>query len=97
MSETNGFAPALPATLVNALESAIAKNLGALDSLKKTLRMHVRTERNRGATLAEIDRDLARLLAGAEQRPQRGSAAGGFDDLGVQISKWSAAFFNGRN
>jgi hypothetical protein len=93
--KTNGFHSSLPAELVAALAAATAKNLGALDSLRKTLRLHVHNERNRGVTLAEINRDMAQMLAGAEQNAHRSPGAHGDSELRAQMTNWIAAFFRG--
>jgi hypothetical protein len=83
----------LPDELVKALQKAIARNLGAFATLRTTVRRHVVSERDRGATLAEIDRELLTLLARAEQHTRRRREGIPDRELATQVAKWSEAFF----
>lgn len=93
-AQIDGMPGPLPDELVRALQKAIAKNLGALDTLRKTVQQHVRAERNRGVTLSEIDRELMTLLTKAQGDTRRRREGIPDRELAAQVGKWSEAFFS---
>ena len=81
-----------------ALRQATDRTLSALASLRRAVRQHVRTERDRGATLSQIEVDLRAIVARGENgiAHSNGSdgADGHHDSLSAQVIKWSQVFFN---
>jgi hypothetical protein len=87
--------PELPPELQAELERAFTDSLGSLDSLRTTLRRHVRRQRNRGASLGEIDAQMRALMAEAESNAADGDGKHVNGDLTNQVVKWTRAFFSG--
>jgi len=84
--------PELSPELQTALQQAVRQSLGALDSLRLTLRRHVHSERNRGVSLRDIDAHLRKLMSEADARA---SGAGVSSELTAQVAKWTRSFFSG--
>ena len=84
----------LPEELDRALRRATDRTLVALTSLRKAVRQHVQDERERGASLPDIELDLreiiARVLTDAEGRD---SVDGERHTLSNQMIKWSQGFY----
>ena len=94
MSEKINELPSpLPEELVTALHQAVARNLRTLDTLRNTVRQHVRAERDRGASLTQIERELGALVARAERDARRPSGSDSNGQLAAQVARWSKAFF----
>jgi len=99
MSTEDGSTNALPEELERALRRATERTLSSLTSLRKAVRQHVRTERDRGVTFSEIDLDLRALIARAQEgisQTDGDGADGGdghHDALTAQVIKWSEGFY----
>ena len=85
----------IPGELDRALTNAFAEAVGSVDRLRSTLRRHVRAERSRGATLAEIDRGLELVINRIEEKAAFSGDSAPDGDLTAQIMRWSKSFFNG--
>jgi hypothetical protein len=96
MSEYNsGLPPQLPAELERALQHATSRTLGSLAKLRKSLRLHVHSERNQGVSFAEIETNLRLLITRVEAEAH--DAAGeprDRDSLSDRVVKWSEVFFD---
>ena len=81
-----------------ALRQATDRTLSALASLRRAVRQHVRTERNRGATLSQIELDLRVIVTRAQDGIAHSNGGDGgdghHDTLTMQVIKWSQGFFN---
>ena len=91
---SQGHSAELPGELAAALQSAFSRNLGSFDSLRITLRRYVQSQRKRGASLPEIDRQMRKLVAGVDAAPD-GDAGDVTSELEAQIAKWTRDFFAG--
>jgi hypothetical protein len=70
----------------------------ALTSLRKAVRQHVQDERERGASLPDIERDLREIIARALKDAEgREPVDGERDALSDQMIKWSQGFFEERH
>jgi hypothetical protein len=85
--------PELPPELRIALQRAVAQSLVSLDSLRITLRRHVHTQRNRGASLGAVDAQIRELMAEADANAAAGDGVS--SELSSQVAKWTRAFFSG--
>jgi hypothetical protein len=85
--------PELPPELQAALERALSQSLGSLDSLRITIRRHVRSQRKRGASLDEIDAQMRKMMAAADTKADDGATV--TRELSTQIAKWTRTFFSG--
>ena len=85
--------PELPPELKAALQAAVAQSLGSLDSLRQTLRRHVRTQQSRGVLLGEIDAQIRKLMADATHAA--GDVDGETRELAKQVAQWTRSFFSG--
>ncbi len=87
----------LPEELDRALRRATDRTLVALTSLRKAVRQHVHDERERCATLAEIELDLRALIARLHQEAVRTDGTDGTDGehetLARQMIKWTEGFY----
>jgi len=84
----------LPDELVSALRRTATETLTALLTLRIAVRDHVRSERARGATLAEIDSDLKEMIdvaveSDSDPSPDR------IVELETHVLKLSETFYNG--
>ncbi len=99
MSTEDGRTNALPDELERALRRATDRTLSALTSLRRAVRQHVRTERDRGATLPGIELDLRAIIARAQEgisnRDGADDGDGHHDGLTAQVVKWSEGFYKG--
>jgi hypothetical protein len=95
MSRSDDAPPnALPEELDRALRRATDRTLVALTSLRKAVRQHVQDERERGATLSEIELDLRALVARLHQEAAPSSGADGeHETLAAQMIKWTEGFY----
>ena len=91
----------LPDELDRALRRATDRTLSALTSLRKAVRQHVQTERNRGATLRDIEFDLRALVTRVHEGISLsrdgdgdGDGDGHHDALTSQVIKWSSGFYD---
>jgi hypothetical protein len=90
----DGPLSSLPEELDRALRRATDRTLVALTSLRKAVRQHVRDERERGATLSEIELDLRALVARLHQEAERSNGADGeHETLATQMIKWTGGFY----
>jgi hypothetical protein len=84
----------LPEELDRALRRATDRTLVALTSLRKAVRQHVQDERERGATLSEIELDLRALIARLHQEAVRSDGIDGeHETLATQMIKWTKGFY----
>lgn len=84
----------LPEELDRALRRATDQTLVALTSLRKAVRQHVRDERERGATLSEIELELRSLIERLHQDAVPSNGAGGeHETLAAQMIKWTEGFY----
>jgi hypothetical protein len=97
MSTEDGSTSPLPEELDRALRRATDRTLSALTSLRRAVRQHVRTERDRGATLSGIELDLRELIVRAQEGISQtdGDGDGHHDALTAQVIKWSEGFYKG--
>ena len=87
----------LPVELASALKRTTEQTLGALHSLRVSLRDHVHFERSRGLSLAEIDGGLRDMITVAgEDLDGNGHAPERIDELRLQVLKWSESFYSRR-
>lgn len=85
----------LPEELDRALRGATDRTLVALTALRKAVRRHVQDERERGATLPDIEIELRTIIASVlKDAAGRDSIDGERDALANQMMKWSAGFYN---
>lgn len=85
----------LPEELDRALRGATDRTLVALTALRKAVRQHVQDERERGATLPNIEIELRTIIASVlKDAVGRDSIDGERDALANQMMKWSAGFYN---
>ncbi len=77
MSTEDGSTNALPEELERALRRATDRTLSALTSLRRAVRQHVRTERDRGTTLSGIEFDLRAIIARAQEGISQTDGDGG--------------------
>jgi hypothetical protein len=95
MSVPDNEAARLPDELERALQRATVQTLASLGALRKALRAHVHKERDDGATLMEIERDLRMLVSRAEgSSSNRADGDGNHDHLATQLVKWSEGFYD---
>jgi hypothetical protein len=88
----------LPEELDRALRRATDRTLVALTSLRKAVRQHVHDERERGASLPDIERDLREIIARAlKDAEAREPVNGERETLSNQMIKWSHGFFEESN
>jgi hypothetical protein len=83
----------LPDQLVRDLQQAVVKALGSLDTLRISLRTHVRKERRRGASLKQIDAELRVIVERMEEAAEKDGRDAADGELTAQITKWSKSFF----
>jgi hypothetical protein len=95
MSDDEDTSALLPGELEGALAQAMVSAVGSLDTLRTTLRRHVRGRRSRGASLPAIDRELKVLVERIEQRARHAGDDSGDADLVAQIKKWNKTFYSG--
>jgi hypothetical protein len=85
----------LPEELDRALRGATDRTLVALTALRKAVRQHVRDERDRGASLPDIERELRAIIARVlKDAAGRDSVDGERETLATQMMKWSEGFYN---
>jgi len=85
----------LPEELDRALRGATDRTLVALTALRKAVRRHVQDERERGATLPDIEIELRTIITRVlKDAAGRDSVDGERDALANQMMKWSAGFYN---
>lgn len=90
----DGPLSSLPEELDRALRRATDRTLVALTSLRKAVRQHVQDERERGATLPEIELDLRALVTRLHEEAVRSNGADGeHDTLATQMIKWTEGFY----
>jgi hypothetical protein len=88
----------LPEELDRALRRATDRTLVALTSLRKAVRQHVHDERERGASLPDIERELREIIARAlKDAEAREPVDGERETLSNQMIKWSHGFFEESN
>ena len=84
----------LPEELGRALRGATDRTLVALIALRKAVRRHVQDERDRGATLPDIEVELRTIIARVlKAAAGRDSIDGERDALANQMMKWSEGFY----
>jgi hypothetical protein len=84
----------LPDELDRALKRATDRTLAALTSLRKAVRKHVDDEKDGGATLPEIKKELREIIARVlEDAEARDSVDGERETLAAQMIKWSEGFY----
>jgi hypothetical protein len=83
----------LPPELQVALQQAVSQSLGSLDSLRITLRRHVLAQRQRGASLGQIDAQMHQMMAATDAKARDGATV--TRELSSQIAKWTRSFFSG--
>jgi hypothetical protein len=85
----------LPEELDRALRSATDRTLVALTALRKAVRQHVQDERERGASLPDIEIELRTIITRVlKDAAGRDSIDGERDTLANQMMKWSAGFYH---
>jgi hypothetical protein len=84
----------MPAAAEKALRRATSHTLTSLALLRKALREHVHSERDRNTALAEIEAGLRALVARERQDlPVVGSDVGSHDNLSELVTEWTEFFF----
>lgn len=96
MTESDSTQPRqLPDELERALGQATARTLESLAVLRKALRQHVRSERDHGITLTELQGQLRALVTRSESRSNNSPrSAGGYGSLADQVVQWSERYFS---
>jgi hypothetical protein len=97
----DGLPTPLPAEVERALRRATDRTISALTSLRKTVLQHVITERERGASLPEIQFDLREIIARSQRdgdghhdgNGSRDGADGEHETLAAQVIKWTDGFY----
>jgi hypothetical protein len=95
MQSGNTAAQPLSNELVSALRRTTKEALAALLTLRIALRDHVRSERARGATLAEIDSDLKEMIDVAVESDGDPYSPDRIAELRTHVLKLSETFYNG--
>src|ERR1044072_9298469 len=85
----------LPDELVSALRRTATETLTALLTLRIAVRDHVRSERARGATLAEIDSDLKEMIDVVVESDSDPYSPHRIVELETHVLKLSETFYNG--
>jgi hypothetical protein len=93
MSISDGTTGSLPEELDRALRRATDRTLAALTSLRRAVREHVQSERDGGASLAEIENDIRIIIARAQESLSRDDVDGHHEALTAQMIKWTGGFF----
>ena len=83
----------MPEALERALGEATNRSVLAIDSLRKSLRRHVQSERDRGVALTQIEVQLRALIGRVKPNSQQMTVADGNEDLVAHVIKWSKAFY----
>ena len=97
-SSEDGSPNPLPEELDRALRRATDRTLVALTSLRKAVRQHVQDERERGASLPDVERELRAIIARALKDAEgREPVDGERDTLSNQMIKWSHGFYKETN
>jgi len=98
MYKSDGGSPIpLPEELNRALRRASERTLSALTSLRRAVLQHVQSERERGATLAEIKVDLQQVISRVHAVADGSDGDGNGDgqrELAAQVIKWTDGFYN---
>ena len=94
-NSSDGHYGPLPDELVAALRRSTDRTLVAFQSLRKAVRVHVHSERSRGATLAEIDAELRSMITVAGGDASHDHQGERIEELTKQVLKWSESFFSG--
>jgi len=90
----DGTLSPLPEELNRALRGATDRTLVALTALRRAVRQHVRDERDRGARLEEIERELREIITSVlEDAAGSDSIDGERSALADQMMKWSGRFY----
>jgi hypothetical protein len=93
MSQSDGTTSnPLPEELDRALRRATDRTLSALTSLRRAVRDHVQSERDNGASLAEIENEMRIIIARA-QESLKSEPDGHHEALSSQMIKWTGGFF----
>jgi hypothetical protein len=95
MPESDSTQPRpLPDELERALHQASGRTLQSLAVLRRALRQHVRSERNHGITMSELEVELRALVTRSESRADDASRNdAGCGSLSDQVVKWGEAYF----
>jgi len=93
MSQNDGTPSSLPEELDRALRRATDRTLAALTSLRRAVRQHVQSEREQGASLAEIENEMRIIISRAQESLSRDEVDGHHEALTAQMIKWTGGFF----
>ncbi len=96
MSPSDGTPNLLPEELDRALRRATDRTLSALTSLRRAVRDHVQSERDKGTSLSEIENEMRILIARA-QESVKNEPDGHHEALSTQMIKWTGGFFEEEN
>ena len=97
MSQNDGTPSSLPEELDRALRRATDRTLAALTSLRRAVRQHVQSEREQGASLAEIENEMRIIIGRAQESVPRDDVDGHHEALATQMIKWTGGFFEDGN
>ena len=95
MSRTDdGLPNPLPEELDRALCRATDRTLSALTALRKSVLLHVSSERDRGVGLSQIKLDLQERISRVHDGAVKdGDGNGEHDIISAEVIKWSDGFY----
>ena len=101
MSRTDdGLANPLPEELDSALRRATDRTLSALTALRKSVLLHVSSERNRGVALSQIKLDLQEIISRVKDGAGKngngdgdGDGDGEHETVSAEMIKWTDGFY----
>jgi hypothetical protein len=95
MSRTDdGLSHPLPEELDRALRRATDRTLSALTALRKSVLLHVSSERERGASISQIKLDLQEIISGVKESPENnGDGNGEHETISAEVIKWIDGFY----
>jgi hypothetical protein len=95
MSKTDdGLSNPLPEELDRALRRATNRTLSALTELRKSVLLHVSSERDRGVALSQIKLDLQEIISRVkESAGNDGDGDGEHEIIAAEVIKWTDGFY----
>jgi hypothetical protein len=93
MAQSDGSSGSLPEELDRALRRATDRTLSALTSLRRAVRDHVQSERDKGSSLGEIENEMRIIIARAQESLSQSDGDGHHEALTTQMIKWTGGFF----
>jgi hypothetical protein len=90
----DGLPNPLPEELDRALRRATDRTLSALTALRKSVLLHVSSERDRGVSLSQIKLDLQEIISRVkESAANDGDGDGEHEIIAAEVFKWTDGFY----